>query len=259
MLPLTLAPLRRRPLRVLCLGAHSDDIEIGCGGLILSLLASLPDVEFDWVVFSAPPAASAKRVAALELFLQRRASTAQCTRRSFATASFPIEGAAIKEAFETLKRRSMPDLVLTHYRDDRHQDHRVLSDLTWNTFRDHWSSSTRSRNTTATSGRPTVFVPLDRRHLRRKVELSRTRIRQPARQALVLRRDVHGTDAVPRHGVSRSGKVHRSLLFQNIALNLGSSREPLITPNTFPFPEVRIRRDRASGAFPEFAPSLLTE
>jgi LmbE family N-acetylglucosaminyl deacetylase len=156
-------------LRVLCLGAHADDIEIGCGGLILRLIADVSHVEIDWVVFSAPNrrAAEARRSAALFLKGARRA---RVMLEGFRDGFFPYQGAEIKEKFERLKRRSSPDLVLTHFRDDRHQDHRVLSDLTWNTFRDHWILEYEVPKFDGDLGAPNCFVPLDGDMCARKVQ-----------------------------------------------------------------------------------------
>jgi LmbE family N-acetylglucosaminyl deacetylase len=124
----------RGPLRILCVGAHSDDIEIGCGASILSLLKGPRRVEVDWVVFSAPGerAREARRGAALFL---KGAAQARVQIHGFRDSFFPY-APKIKEVFESLKP-ARPDVVFTHYRHDRHQDHRVLSDLAWNTFRDH--------------------------------------------------------------------------------------------------------------------------
>jgi LmbE family N-acetylglucosaminyl deacetylase len=158
-------------LRLLCLGAHSDDIEIGCGGLLLRLAHTRP-LSVDWVVFSAGGrrGAEAKRGAArfLEGAAQRRVTT-----HRFRDGFFPYGGAAIQAVFERLKRTVRPDLVLTHYRDDRHQDHRVLSDLTWNTFRDHCILEYEIPKYDGDLGTPNLFVPLDEATARRKVELIR--------------------------------------------------------------------------------------
>jgi len=122
--------------RILCLGAHSDDIEIGCGGTILKLIRDGGDLNIHWVVFSAEGtrAKEARRSAATFL------KGVQCNKvlvKSFRTSFFPYHGKEIKEAFEEIKTSFQPDLVLTHHHDNRHQDHRVLSDLAWNTFRNH--------------------------------------------------------------------------------------------------------------------------
>ena len=155
------------PLRVLCLGAHSDDIEIGCGGLILQLLSNRP-VDVDWVVFSAigRRAQEARRGAALFL---RKARSRRVVLKEFRDGFFPHDGVAIKEAFEELKSGPPPDLVMTHYRDDRHQDHRVLSDLAWNTFRDHLVLEYEIPKYDGDLGSPNCFVPLDRRTCEQKV------------------------------------------------------------------------------------------
>jgi LmbE family N-acetylglucosaminyl deacetylase len=168
MLPLNLAPLARRPLRVLCLGAHSDDIEIGCGGLILSLIKLLPDIEFHWAVFSAPPGRDAEARASARAFLSG-VHRQRVLLDGFRDGFFPYQGSAIKEAFERLKQEVDVDLILTHHRDDRHQDHRALADLTWNTFRDHWILEYEVPKYDGDLGRPNVFVPLDREICERKV------------------------------------------------------------------------------------------
>lgn len=157
------------PFRVLCIGAHSDDIEIGCGGLILSLIGQQKVVDIDWIVFSAagPREREARRSA--ETFLQGAHRT-NILVKHFRDGFFPYEGAKIKRVFEQLKARVTPDLVLTHYRDDRHQDHRVLSDLTWNTFRDHWVLEYEIPKFDGDLGTPNCFVPLDRRICSRKVK-----------------------------------------------------------------------------------------
>ena len=122
--------------KVLCLGAHSDDIEIGCGGTILKVATAHPETEFHWVVFSADPRRAAEARASFGRFL-KRTSTRKLVIRNFKESYFPYNGAIIKDYFEKLKDTINPDLILTHYRDDRHQDHRLISELTWNTFRDH--------------------------------------------------------------------------------------------------------------------------
>jgi LmbE family N-acetylglucosaminyl deacetylase len=147
------------PLTLLCLGAHSDDIEIGCGGLVLSLLRHRPDVDVHWVVASAagPRGEEAERSA--DAFL-RGARGRQVERWGFRDGFFPAEIAAIKERFETLKREIAPDLVLTHRLDDRHQDHRVLAELTWNTFRDHLILEYEIPKYEGDLGTPDVFVTI---------------------------------------------------------------------------------------------------
>lgn len=169
---LSLSPLlgRSGPLTLLCLGAHADDIEIGCGGLVLSLLEQHPRIDVDWIVFSAAGAREreARRSAALFLKGARRANVVV---KQFRDGFFPYHGAEIKEVFEELKQAPQPDLVLTHYRDDRHQDHRVLSDLTWNTFRDHLLLEYEIPKYDGDLGAPNVFVAIGRATCARKTRL----------------------------------------------------------------------------------------
>ena len=129
---------------ILCLGAHSDDIEIGCGGTLLKMVLENSALNVLWVVFSAEGTRSREARRSAHLFLEgvkRRKIVVQKFKGSF----FPYDGARIKACFERLKA-FQPDVVFTHYRDDRHQDHRVLSDLAWNTFRDHLILEYRFRN-----------------------------------------------------------------------------------------------------------------
>ena len=125
-----------RVKRVLCLGAHSDDIEIGCGGTVLKLLRDHRGVQVMWVVFSGRGSRSREARASAKAFLAGADRTTIVVKQ-FRDGFFPVHAEAIKQYFEEVKSTFEPDLVLTHYRDDRHQDHRVLSDLTWNTFRHH--------------------------------------------------------------------------------------------------------------------------
>ena len=166
MLTLDLPVKTDSPLRVLCIGAHSDDIEIGCGGLILSLLKQKRAVHVDWVVFSAPPGRDREARRSAGMFL-KGASSQRVTLHAFRDGFFPYDGAAIKAEFEKLKPVT-PDLVLTHYRDDRHQDHRVLSDLTWNTFRDHLILEYEIPKFDGDLGTPNCFMPLDKSTCERK-------------------------------------------------------------------------------------------
>jgi LmbE family N-acetylglucosaminyl deacetylase len=158
----------RGALRVLCLGAHSDDIEIGCGGLILQLLRESRSVDVDWVVFSADGRRELEARRSATLFL-RGARRQHVLLRRFRDGFFPYDP-SIKETFEELKGGEAPDLVLTHYRHDRHQDHRVVSDLTWNTFRDHVVLEYEIPKYDGDFGSPNVFVPLDRRTCERKAK-----------------------------------------------------------------------------------------
>jgi LmbE family N-acetylglucosaminyl deacetylase len=167
MLQLNLAKTAGR-LKVLCLGAHSDDIEIGCGGLIVTLIKSGTPLDVTWVVFSAPGDREREARHGASLFLKGAART-QVVIKQFRDGHFPYEGAAVKAVFETLKA-TKPDVVLTHYRDDRHQDHRILSDLAWNTFRDHLVLEYEIPKFDGDLGQPNCFVPLNRATAARKAK-----------------------------------------------------------------------------------------
>lgn len=158
----------RGPLEVLCLGAHADDIEIGCGGTVMRLLAERRRVTVRWVVLSgdALRAGEARQSASR---LLRGAAAADVTIAGFRDGFFPSELAAIKEEFEQLKLRATPDLIFTHRGDDAHQDHRLVSELTWNTFRDACILEYEIPKFDGDLGRPNVFVPLDGAIRRRKV------------------------------------------------------------------------------------------
>jgi LmbE family N-acetylglucosaminyl deacetylase len=145
--------------RILCLGAHSDDIEIGCGGTILKWTAQRPDLEIRWVVFSAHDAREAEARRAAGLFLAK-AARADVRIHHFRDGFMPFVADQVKEQFETLKDFA-PDVVFTHYRDDLHQDHGLLSRLTWNTFRDHLILEYEIPKYDGDLGRPNAFVRLD--------------------------------------------------------------------------------------------------
>src|SRR5262249_42589775 len=141
----------------------------GCGGLILSLLKSKKRVEIDWVVLSAPLAREREAQRSAALFLKGAARTRVAVHH-FTDGYFPYEGAEIKKVFEALKAEASPDLILTHHREDRHQDHRVLSDLTWNTFRNHLILEYEIPKFDGDLGVPNCFFPLGRAVCSRKVK-----------------------------------------------------------------------------------------
>jgi LmbE family N-acetylglucosaminyl deacetylase len=156
--------------RVLCLGAHSDDIEIGAGGTLLKLSEQASDLEICWVVFSAPGERAEEARASAGEFLSSSVRK-QVKIGSFRESYFPSEWPLIKEWFEEIKATFVPDVVFTHYRDDRHQDHRVLSDLAWNTFRNHLILEYEILKYDGDLGQPNLFVPLSEQLSHRKIEL----------------------------------------------------------------------------------------
>jgi LmbE family N-acetylglucosaminyl deacetylase len=156
--------------RILCLGAHSDDIEIGVGGTLLKLAEQRFDLEIWWIVFSAPGYRAVEAQESANEFLSG-ITTREIRVGSFRESYFPSEWPAIKDWFEEIKGKFNPDIVFTHYRDDRHQDHRVLSDLASNTFRNHLILEYEILKYDGDLGSPNVFVPLSEQLCSRKVEL----------------------------------------------------------------------------------------
>jgi len=158
------------PKRVLAIGAHADDIEIGCGGTLLRLAEEHPELEVSWVVLCSNPERRREAEASAEAFLagvKKKTIVVKSHRDGF----LPYAGAAVKEDFESLKALGSPDLVLTHYREDRHQDHRVVSDLTWNTWRNHLVLEYEIPKWDGDLGSPGVFAALPAAILERKIEL----------------------------------------------------------------------------------------
>ena len=148
------------PKKVLCLGAHCDDIEIGCGGSILKLLDDSKEIDVCWVVFSSDNVRGKEARNSANDFL-RSAKRKNIEIKNFRNSFFPFQGADIKEYFEQLKQDFHPDLVFTHYRNDLHQDHRLISDLTWNTFRNHLILEYEIPKYDGDLGSPNFFVHLD--------------------------------------------------------------------------------------------------
>lgn len=168
MLPLTLGLPQDRPARVLCLGAHSDDIEIGCGGTVLQMIARHRPA-FHWVVFSATGEREREARQSAERFLDGAAKS-QVVIHRFRDSFFPYIGPAIKEVFEALKSEIDPDVIFTHHRADLHQDHRLLNELARNTFRHHLILEYEIPKYDADLSSPNLYVPLDEAIRRRKVE-----------------------------------------------------------------------------------------
>jgi len=159
------------PLKILCLGAHSDDIEIGCGGTILKFLSEYPNAETGWIVFGGDDTGRAAEAAnSAGLFLEK-AGQKVIEIKKFRDGFFPYIGDTIKEYFETLKRKHEPDLIFTHYRHDLHQDHRLISELTYNTFRNHLILEYEIIKFDGDIGNPNVYIPLDGAICNRKMDI----------------------------------------------------------------------------------------
>ncbi len=160
MMNLRLIPPGDRPLRILCLGAHSDDIEIGCGGTLLRLLGEYPGCQVHWVVFSAIGVRRQEAELGAALFATPK-HLAQTIFRELPDTMMPFVGPEVRAVFEELKAGPLPDLVFTHNRRDAHQDHRLISELTSNAYRDHLILEYEIPKYDGDMGQPQCFVPLD--------------------------------------------------------------------------------------------------
>ncbi|WP_019502660.1 PIG-L deacetylase family protein [Pseudanabaena sp. PCC 6802] len=159
----------QNPIRqLLCLGAHSDDVEIGCGGTILKLIETYPDISIYWIVFGAADKRQEEALASAHAFL-KDVEHKTIVVKGFRDRFFPYIGADIKNFFDQLSKDVQPDLVLTHYRHDLHQDHRVISDLTWNTFRNHLILEYEIPKYDGDMGIPNIFVHLNESICQRKI------------------------------------------------------------------------------------------
>ena len=170
MVPLGLFSRAAGPKRVLALGAHADDIEIGCGGTMLRLAAERPDLEVLWVVLASNDERAREATASAAAFLSGFAAGRVIVKRH-RDGFLPYEGAAVKEDLELVKREFAPDVVLTHFLHDRHQDHRLVADLTWNTWRNHLVLEYEIPKYDGDLGAPNVFAPLPVATLERKIAL----------------------------------------------------------------------------------------
>jgi LmbE family N-acetylglucosaminyl deacetylase len=170
MLPLGPRTPAQGGLELLCIGAHSDDLEIGCAGTVLRLLREHPVSKVTWIVMSG----SADRAREARQGARRVVGRHQGTRivqAAFRDGFFPYTAVPIKDFFESLKREVKPDFIFTHSRHDLHQDHRLVCDLTYNTFRDHLILEYEIMKLDGDIGNPNVYVPLDKATVRRKISL----------------------------------------------------------------------------------------
>lgn len=157
-----------RPLSILCLGAHSDDIEIGAAGTVLRLLRSHPGSNVRWVVLAGSGVRAVEARASVDDLLVEAAAV-DLTLFELRESYFPYDP-GVKDAFEVLKAGRPPDVILTHTRSDRHQDHRTVSDLTWNTWRDHVVLEYEIPKYDGDLASPNLFVPLDPELVGRKLD-----------------------------------------------------------------------------------------
>jgi len=156
------------PKTILLLGAHCDDIEIGCAATVLYLIDNFPDAHFEWIVFSSSPARAQEATRSANRLLASAISK-NVLIENFRNGYFPYVGEQIKDYFESLKTRISPDLILTHHLDDRHQDHRTLAELTWNTFRDQLIMEYEIPKYDGGLRTPNFFIPVSQESADRKI------------------------------------------------------------------------------------------
>ena len=198
------------PLRILCVGAHSDDIEIGCGGTVLRLLAERPGSTVDWVVLSASPEREREARASAQDFLVGAAGS-QVWVEHFQESFFPAHWTAIKQFLETVRRATEPDLILCHRQHDRHQDHRVVAELAWNTFRNHLIWEYEIPKYEGDLGQPNLFVPLSAAQAERKVQLLMEHFATQAQRSWFRPDTFHGLMSI--RGVECAAKDGRAEAF----------------------------------------------
>jgi LmbE family N-acetylglucosaminyl deacetylase len=170
MQPLSIPGRSKRRLKILCLGAHCDDVDIGCGGALLALLEHYRAVDVTWMVFSAIGERQKELRTSARRFL-RRAAEFRVMSHTYRDGFFPAHFAAIKEDFENLKRLPTPDLIFTHRRDDRHQDHRIVGELTWNTFRSHLILEYEVAKYEGDLTTPGIYIALSPSQVERKIRI----------------------------------------------------------------------------------------
>lgn len=169
MIPFRLDGLERG-LHILCIGAHCDDIEIGCGGTLLTLFRRYPIAGLRWVVFASNEARAVEARNSAAQFLQG-IDHCEVEIKSYRDAFLNFSAYDIKSDFEAIKAGFSPDIVFTHYRHDRHQDHRLLSDLCWNTFRNHLILEYEIPKYDGDLAQPNLFVQLEPEVVERKISI----------------------------------------------------------------------------------------
>ena len=169
MLALSL-PDKAVPLNILCIGAHSDDIEIGCAATLLRLLADGYRLRVTWAVLSAVGERADEARSSAEALLSTRADAVQLDLGAFRDSYFPADFEALKGHFVRLRERANPDVVFTHAMSDGHQDHRLVAELTWQTWRNHLVLEYEVPKYEDDLARPNVFVPVSRAVAQAKVD-----------------------------------------------------------------------------------------
>ncbi len=245
-------PLARpgEPLSVLCLGAHSDDIEIGAGGTILGWLAAGVRVHAHWCVLSASGARADEAAGSANAFLEGAAEPT-LELKDFRDGYFPHQP-EVKDWFEDLRRRVRPDVVLTHRRDDAHQDHRHVCNLTWNSFRDHLILEYEIPKWDGDTAQPNVYMPLAADDHGAQDGAAAPAFRHAALQGLVRRRDLSRPRPPARHGMPGARALRRRLRDAQGGAGLAHDREKW-TP-VFPKNRAKIMKFRARSIPPNPIP-----
>ena len=150
--------------------AHSDDIEIGCGGSVLKLLEQSDVGHVDWIVLGSSGKRTDEARESAERFLGNLKSK-NVIVKGFQDSFFPYIGSEIKSFFEQMKLFGTPDLIFTPYRHDLHQDHRLVSELTWNTWRNHLILEYEIVKYDGDLGSPNFFIHLSKDTCNRKIDI----------------------------------------------------------------------------------------
>lgn len=161
---------KNTPLKILCLGAHCDDIEIGAGGTLLKLFNEYETEQVTWIVFTSTETRKTEAINSAEMFLSS-VSNKKIIVNTFHDGFLPFQGIEIKQYFEQIKNEISPDIIFTHYRNDRHQDHRLISDLTWNTWRNHLILEYEIPKYDGDLGIPNFYVALHEEYLSKRNQI----------------------------------------------------------------------------------------
>lgn len=153
-----------KPLNILALGAHCDDIEIGAGGTLLKIFDEYKIGAVRWVIFASNELRKKEATASAEMFLEG-IENVEIVIHEYRDGFLPFNASDVKESFEAIKHDFNPDVVFTHYRTDRHQDHRLVSDLTWNTWRNHQILEYEIPKYDGDLGIPNFYVPLEQKYI----------------------------------------------------------------------------------------------
>ncbi len=169
MMPLGRLTGSGEPLRLLCIGAHCDDIEIGCGGTLLTWMMQRRVQQMVWVIFSSTPERKAEAEASADRYFDAIPQS-KLLIYDFIDSRLPFQAQQVKDCVEGLRDYIEPDIIFTHYRQDRHQDHRLLSDLTWNAYRNHQILEYEITKYDGDLGQPNAYVAISADICQSKIE-----------------------------------------------------------------------------------------